>query len=450
MTRLVMASTLYGAATAVAAIDADPLPVEEQVLVIANTGVVPETTHPFTDTPGFAALRESFDRIVSWNDVVAPYHPSIWAPRRQDRRLWRRLLMRAWELDRPPSRIVLESLAVAPARTVAEIFEDTPLSCYADGLMAYGPTRNRLPTELGGRVTELLYPDLLPGVTPLLLSEHRVPSARIETSALSRVHDRIAVELPATPEPALDLAPTRPALVVGQYLSALGIVTPEQEGLLHAEMLDAVVAAGHESVVFAPHPLAPRALTEPMTLAARRYGITFATTSTPIPAESLVRRLQPRLVVGCFSTALATARLAGAPVATLGTEPVLAALTPYQNSNRVPASLVDATVPSLVGSSELLDRTLVPELLTAVGYCMQPRTYPHLRDRAAEFLDWHLDERTARYFRRRRLTALGLPGRDGWHRRALARRRTPGQLVRRRSAAVAWASRGLVRAVVRG
>ena len=41
---------------------------------------------------------------------------------------------------------------------------------------------------------------------------------------------------------------------------------------------------------------------------------------------------------------------------------------------------------------------------------MQPQIHPPLRGAAERYLSKHLAPRTKRYFRRKRLTALGLPG----------------------------------------
>ena len=62
--------------------------------------------------------------------------------------------------------------------------------------------------------------------------------------------------------------------------------------------------------------------------------------------------MRPALVVGCFSTALLTAAaLLRLPVARIGTEPLLDRLTPYQNSNRVPVTIVDALLPDLADAA---------------------------------------------------------------------------------------------------
>lgn len=130
-------------------------------------------------------------------------------------------------------------------------------------------------------------------------------------------------------------------------------------------------------------------------------------------AETLYERLRPALVAGCFSTGLLTARaLYGIPVARTGTGALLARLAPYQNSNRIPLTLVDALVPDLAaapgdgpGTPEDL-----PGLVTAVGFAMQPRILADRRERAEAHLARHLSEGTRHYFNRRRLTTLGLPG----------------------------------------
>ncbi len=142
--------------------------------------------------------------------------------------------------------------------------------------------------------------------------------------------------------------------------------------------------------------------------------------ATPVLAETLYQRLRPALVVGCFSTGLLTAAtLYGLPVARTGTEAILARLTPYQNSNRIPLTVVDALLPALAdaeavagwsapGPDEVRDG--LAGLLTAVGFTMQPQILAARRTEAERHLAAHLDDRTWRYFKRRRLTTLGLPG----------------------------------------
>ena len=459
MTQLFVASTLFGAVTLGAAIDGGHFDSglaqdAERVLVVSANAGAPETTCALDEEPAFGALRHHFGRIVDWNAAIAPYHPSVWTTRPADRVLWKRYLREHWQLRTPVTELVIESVAVPPARTLCEIFDGSALTVYADGLMSYGPTRNRLDRQLAGRITRLLHPDLVPGVAPLLLAEFGVPRVVIDDAMMR--HEFALVEKSTPPFGAGpggdsgDGSPA-PAMILGQYLAALGIVTEAEEEELHAGMLRALAAGGHHQVVFKPHPLAPARLATRLAAEAARAGMTFRVLDAPVPAEVCFARIRPALVAGCFSTALATAaQYFDIPVARFGTELVLSRLTPYQNSNRVPATLVDAVVPALDGEADLVAPDLVPGLLATVGYCMQPSSYPFLRAPAIEFLRWHRDERTARYVRRRRLTSLDLPGRDGLLARARAEPRRVWSRGRTRVRSVSRAGGQLARAVVRG
>ena len=148
----------------------------------------------------------------------------------------------------------MESIQVAPALAVAQIFTGAPVDVYADGLMSYGPTRNKIDPLVGTRVRRLLHLDLVPGLTPLLLTEFGVPRGH---RADRRVPEgaRRARRRPCAR--AAGRCRGDSALLLGQYLSALDILTPEEEEDLHVRMVRGAVALGHRTVVFKPHPTAP-------------------------------------------------------------------------------------------------------------------------------------------------------------------------------------------------
>jgi hypothetical protein len=256
----------------------------------------------------------------------------------------------------------------------------------------------------------------VPGLRPLLLSEYGVPAEAVPTDRFLEVLGAIGRTTPPT-EPAVG---TGCALLLGQYLSSLGLISAAEEEELHARMLRGAVAAGLTEIVFKPHPTAPTRLSHSMEKAAAEAGVTLRILDEPVLAETLYERLRPALVVGCFSTALLTAAaLYGIPVARVGTELLLERLSPYENSNRVPVTVVDALLPDIeapgfapapptLDPADIADR--IGPLVAAVGYCMQPTAYPHLAAEAAAWLHGHYDSRTHRYFKRRRLTVLGLPG----------------------------------------
>ncbi|RST14179.1 hypothetical protein E2C00_26785 [Streptomyces sp. WAC05374] len=417
-TQLFCASTLYGAATLAAALDSGRFPpAERRLLLVANNAAVPETAVPLDRMPGFERLRGRFDAVLSWNDTIAPFHPGNWTPRPDDVPLWERYLRLLWGLGGDgPVELVLESLQVPPALTLAQLFPDAPIDVYADGLMSYGPTRVRLDPLVGERVRRLLHLDLVPGLRPLLLAEFGAVVEAVPEEAFTKVVDELAEDEPCGADG------EGPALVLGQYLSALGILSPAEEEELHVRMVRGAVARGHRRVVFKPHPVAPASWSRTLEREAAGLGAELTVAGRPVLAEVLFRRLRPSLVVACFSTGLFTAsRFYGIPAARLGTGPLLDRLSPYQNSNRVPVTLADALLPDLE-TGECHDAGDLTGLLHAVGFAMQPQVRPDLRPAAERYLSAHPDARSRRYFKLRRLTVLGLPGGLPVPRHALVRR----------------------------
>nr|WSW44079.1 alpha-2,8-polysialyltransferase family protein [Streptomyces sp. NBC_01001] len=415
-TQIFLASTLYGTATLAAGIDAGSFPpAGRRILLTSNHALTAEVSPGLADMPGFDALRTRFDEVLDWNAAIAPQHPSAWAPRPEDVPLWERQLRTVWGLGEDRVEIIVESIQVPPARTLCTLFPGAAVDVYADGLMSYGPTRFRLDPQLGMRVRRVLHLDLVPGLEPLLLTEFDVPPELVPTAEFLKVLG----ELPSH-GPELDGIGEAPALLLGQYLSALELLSPQEEEDLHVEMVRGAYALGHRELVFKPHPSAPAEYSRRAEAEAERLGARLTVMATPVLAETLYQRLRPALVVGCFSTGLLTAAtLYGLPVARTGTEAILARLAPYQNSNRIPLTAVDALLPALAdaeavagwsapGPDEVRDG--LAGLLTAVGFTMQPQILAPRRTDAERYLAAHLDDRTRRYFKRRRLTTLGLPG----------------------------------------
>ncbi|MER6011250.1 alpha-2,8-polysialyltransferase family protein [Streptomyces bluensis] len=411
-TQIFLSSTLYGTATLAAALDTDCFaPADRRILLVSNNASTPETSPSLDEMPGFERLRGRFDDVISWNETISPFHPGGWQPRLDDAPLWERHLRLAWNLGEDDIELAVESIQVQPALGIAQIFTGAPVTVYADGLMSYGPTRNKIDPLVGTRVTRLLHLDLVPGLKPLLLTEFGVEPEIVATDAFSKV----LAELEGTGDalPVVD----EPALLLGQYLSALGILTAAEEEDLHVRMLKGAVELGHTRVVFKPHPSAPARWSRGLEKEAEKLGADLTVVDTPVLAEVLYQRMRPALVVGCFSTALLTASaLYGLPVARIGTETLLERLTPYENSNRVPVTIVDALLPELTDRGAVtdqrqgLDTEELTGLVRAVGYAMQPKIYPELRPEVERYLTDRLNQHTWRYFKRRRLTSLALPG----------------------------------------
>ncbi|MDV5147915.1 polysialyltransferase family glycosyltransferase [Streptomyces sp. SBC-4] len=410
-TQIFCASTLYGAATLAAALDSGCFGrADRRILLVTNNAAVPETTPALDEAEGFERLRGRFDSVLSWNETISPLHPAGWMPRGQDMPMLQRYLRRLWDLGDDRVELALESLQVTPALAIAHLLPDAPITVYADGLMSYGPTRNKIDPLIGGRVRALLHLDLVPGLEPLLLAEFGAVPEAVPVEAFTKVVEELSGPAAATPEEG-------PALLLGQYLAALKLLTAAEEEELHLRMVRGAVARGHRRLVFKPHPTAPDTWTRTLVDEAARLGAELTVEDRPVLAEVLYRELRPALVVGCFSTALLTAHsFYGLPVARVGTDTLLERLTPFPNSNRIPLTVVDAVVPPLDegGAGEpagpALDVAELNDLVAAVGFAMQPKIRADLREAAARHLSGPHAERTRHHFTRRRLTVLNLPG----------------------------------------
>ncbi|MFE3720728.1 polysialyltransferase family glycosyltransferase [Streptomyces cyaneofuscatus] len=417
-TQLLTASTLHGAALLAAALDTGCFgPADRRVLVVCDNTAVPEAGPALDELPGFERLRGRFDDVVSWNAAIAPLHPGGWSPRPDDVPLWERHLRLAWALGDDDVELAVASIEAGRAKAITGIFAGAPVDVYADGPADYGPTRDKLDPLVGTRVRRLLHLDLVPGLKPLLLAEFGVEPQVVAAEGFLKVVGELAAA-PAEPPSA-----EAPALLLGQNLSAPGLISAPEEEELYLRMVRGAVALGHTRLVFQPHPAAPAPWPPSIQAEAERLGAELTVLDTgfpqaPVLAEVLYERMRPALVVGCFSTALLTASaFYGLPVARVGTELLLDRLSPYENADRMAVTLVDALLP------ELGDRVAVEErrpadgaerevsaLVAAVGYAMRPRLHPGLRAAAERYLSTRLTPVTWRYFKRRRLTSLGLPG----------------------------------------
>lgn len=397
----------YGLMTAAAALDAGLLgDAEQRILVPMNTAAVPETAIDLATAARFASLRARFDRVEPLNPLVDPRHPTRWKPDEQDLPLLERLFRRAWQLGDADIELFVQSPQVAPALTLMALFRDARLSVIGDGLMTYSPIRSVLPRQLTERVERVVHPDVVPGVVPLVYAETGAPRVPVAAEAFAAVLREAGEAQPDAALDALAADGARTALVIGQYLSSLGLVSVAEEGRMLRDMVDRAVDAGAERVVFKPHPSAPPALADALEARARDRGAAFAMYTADAPAEHVADRLAATDVVAGFSTALPTVRaLFGTRIHAVGTRTVLDRLTPYENSNRIPATIVDALTRDGWDAPGRMQ-----QLVDTVGYAMQPSIVGHLRPRAIELIGALPASERERYVSPERLRALDLPG----------------------------------------
>ncbi len=415
-TQIFVASTAFGLATVVAAIEDDCWSApDRRILITCNNAAFPEATGGLLDTPGVDKLLGHFDQVYDYNAVIAPQHPSVWRPAAADLPLLQRFFAATWQVPADEDVIlVVESIHVPPARTLCQIFPDARIDVYADGLMTYGPTRDGLFTHVGFRVDRLLHLDLVPGVEPLVLREWRVKPLPISTERFRDVISRMAAESPALITTA---APGTVAVLLGQYLSDAGILTVEEELELHRDLIRGAVRAGFSKLIFKPHPTAAETDYDQLLADAAEAGAELVVHREPDLVETWFSHAGIGLVAGCFSTALITASgLYRLPAARAGTELLLERVRPYENSNRIPVTIAHAALPELAGyqagaTGPGVDGPIgIGQIVQLVGYCMQSSRVPELRPVAVRVLTDHWDGAARVYVKRRRLTILDLPG----------------------------------------
>lgn len=416
MTQLFALHSAYGLATAAAAIDAGLLgggTGVDRLLVPFTSSRVPETTIGIAADPALVSLRSRFDRVEELEAVLGPLHPSSWEPAEGDLPILERLLTRAWELGPRDLELFVQSPQVAPARTLMSLFPGARITIIGDGLMTYSPMRVALPHTVSARIVRVVHADVVPGVRPLVGSPRaevvpvvpeRFAAALRETGA----GDTDAAETDAGVAALADDTNGGTVLVLGQYLSALRLMSPAEEIALQKELIDRAAGWAPQRIVFKPHPAAPPLHTDAVRARAAAKGIAFAEYRGGLAAELLAEHLDAVAVVAGFSTALPTVHtLFGRAIGAAGTETVLRMLTPYENSNRIPATIVDALTRD---DSPYDDPVRLQHLVDAVGYAMQPEIAGYLRGRAEEFLTGLDPVERDRYFTPERLSALGLPG----------------------------------------
>ena len=438
MTQIIEISTQYQLANISALVRAGRLgePNERRILVVANNSFAPELTPAADAMPGSAGLLADFDAVVDWNATIWPNHPKAFGISGERAPIMERALRREWDIDdNEQLELIVESLPSHPAGALTQIFATADISVHSDGLMSYGPIRNPLTLPQWQRLKSIYYTDLLPGITPRQLAEHSPQRVVLPTADLAGVIDDMTAEVADELASArLDAPIEGSALVLGQYLAQLDLITAEEELDLHLQMLDVVKAAGLTTVIFKPHPTSARTTTGPLRRRCEELGLDFVLADVPLLAEIVVSATRPELVVSCFSTGLATAKgLYGCETAVVGTTKLLAALAPYQNSNRIPLTIVDAlhsgrySLPGdlaeagppsressgsgAAGADAQVGATKdLNPLIDAVTYCMQSDSASYLRQNAIEFLAGAVGGPDMKYFKRKRLTKLDLPG----------------------------------------
>ena len=386
--------------------------ITERILVVSNNGQIPELTVPIQDIEETKGLFTRFDRVVDLNQMLEPLSPVSWNPSEKDLPVWERFIRSHWELGNEELELVLESPQTNPARAFARLFHEASIRIHADGLMGYGPTRTSMELTTGQRMTSIHYLPFVRDLYPRLLNEYDIVPVELNLDTFKSTVDELVDSYSVVLEQHLGhLKNASTALLVGQYLAQLSLLSADEEFELHVGMLSEAKSRGASTVVFKPHPTAVPTTLLRIKRAAEELELDFVIFDQPIIAEVVLAWLQPVAVIGCFSTSLAVAHAVyGIESIAIGTEKMLEAITPFENSNRIPVTIADAVFGKNSESELREGGDQLQNLIDSVAYAMQHQVMSAYRDITVEFLNAAVGSTRMKYFKKRRLSALDLPG----------------------------------------
>lgn len=378
MDQLFVAPTFTAAACMATAVD-DGLYADAgtKVLMTTSSSPIPELGLGLAEQPGFDELARRFDRVVSLNEIIYPHHPLSWSPA-EDIERWHGIIAAAVGL-REPFGITLQSFPVEPSTSILRVFPEGPVDVVSDGLTTYGPTRMPAMRRVAPRLRRLLYLDLAGGLDPVLLREHGVENVVLSSAGFRDVVAEYG-KVTASASPSDERVD---AIVLGQNLSAVGLLSPDEEQELHEKFLRVAAGLGHRRVVFKPHPSTPPAFAHRLPDLADELGVRLQVLDAPVPVEVLYDRLRPAAAIGCFSTGLSTAvEIYGMDGYAVGVDEVLERLPELQDSNRIQLAITDVRMNRVDVAS---DGTLVRRgpveidvqlLVDEIAHAMQPVRRP--------------------------------------------------------------------------
>ncbi|MGI5188008.1 polysialyltransferase family glycosyltransferase [Promicromonospora sp. CA-289599] len=374
MDQLFVAPTFTAAASMATAVDAGLYAdAGTKVLMTTSSSPIPELGLGLAEQPGFDELARRFDRVVSLNEIIYPQHPLSWSAA-EDTERWHGIVAAAVGL-REPFGITLQSFPAEPSTSILRVFQEGPVDVVSDGLMTYGPTRIPAMRRVAPRLRRLLYLDLAGGLDPVLLREHGVENVVLSSAGFRDVvagYGKVTVSA-STGEERVD------AILLGQQLSALGLLSQDEEQELHEKFLRVAAGLGYRHIVFKPYPSTPPAFAHRLPDLADELGVRLQVLDGSVPVEVLYDRLRPAAAIGCFSTGLSTAvEVYGMDGYAVGVDEVLERLPELQDSNRIQLAITDVRMKrvDVAADGTLVERdpaeTDVQLLVDEIAHAMQP------------------------------------------------------------------------------
>ncbi len=331
-----------------------------------------EVRNPLIDLVDDENVKRAFDKIMILNDLIAPLHPAQWKPIGNEvEQLAQRSMIEA-AIGGKVTSILVESLQVAPALTIANLFSDSAIEVYSDGLMVFSPIKTNLPTSILSRVAKCHYVDYISPVKPYIFEPYSIELSPIKCDDLKSEFANIAHDEKSLP----DLRSS--AVFLGQYLADSGLMSQDEEIDLYVRgLVQSQRKLKTKRLYFKAHPSFPQHALEQLLISCDEAGLEIEFLSQKVLIEEYLMHTKPSAVISIFSTGLMSAnKIFGVPAYKFGTDRVLESLLGTTNSNFIPAVLISECLPSLNDTPSInIDYNRLVGLLETLSSCMHPKRF---------------------------------------------------------------------------
>lgn len=308
------------------------IPEKRKVLLLSDNTKYPEAWSALHEgIREKPELVEGFDKVVNYNELIYPYHPAQLSYSKANSDYY--IFLKKMIGEEHFTRLLVESIQVNPALFLCQIYSEAAIDVFADGLMVYSPTRDDLPENVLTRINRLYYVDYLDGIKPYLLMEANPEYIAIPRENLLKNYKLVGKPVKKD---------KKIILIIGQYLTDLGIVTRNEEYKLYLDILKREYEQfGDEyRYIFRPHPAASPAYADTLVEFAAENIINLEIDNNICPVECLYNAQNTFRVTGIFSTTLfSMTYLYDCHAQSFFADEIYRRLTPLANSNHVPAML---------------------------------------------------------------------------------------------------------------
>lgn len=293
---LVEVSTIYGLVIANTILNSKLINYSNAYLIISDNTKSPEANQSLINTINkYNILTKNFKKIIFLNEIISPLHPNQLNTKEENINSIQRLKkMIGCEYFKT---LLLESIQVSPSKYIAEIYSESDICIYADGVMVYSPTRFDLENSILNRISKVFFVELVKNIKPLLLVEAHPTYISISAKKLKEQFAKLYDIIPIN---------KKKIIIVGQYLADLDLIPAANEVELYLEILKKEISIHKNDYdfVFRPHPSSQISYKYKIKQFADQNNLNIYIDEDTLPLECRYSDLNTYKVSGIFSTSL--------------------------------------------------------------------------------------------------------------------------------------------------